>query len=490
MKYYTGKHVDLNSYSKRSFDWQKVWEFCQKPAAMIVATAIIITGILGFTFKKAFSYRHVEIGDLSNEDLGITVDLPEGITNIALFGIDSRNSKGFSGNSDSIMILSINSETATVKLTSVMRDSLVEIDGYRTTKINAAYARGGAALAIKTLNQNFNLNITEYATVNFSGMAEIIDAIGGVTVDVSAKEMQNANTHIRWLCHVQGTTPHYIEKTGVQKLDGMQAVAFSRIRYYKFAETGTTDDFGRTDRQRYVMEQLLNTVLSMSKTQYPNLIKTCLPFVETSLSYKEILSFAGLLTSDLKFEQSRIPDARYVINAGFKLANGGSSVYYNLDFATDVLHAFIYENIDTDTYLSTHKPNLTGWYGGQSSFVTNTSSKEQTVSSNVSGTSSSGGVVDTPSKEQTASDITSSEESVSSDEGTQNVSSDETVTSSDISNTSSENTVSSEEQSPSSSEPANVDPPVSSEPEQSVSSAPAEPPVSSAPSGNTSSVTE
>lgn len=437
MNYYTGKHINLNSYRSGDSFGRKFLNFCKKPLAMICATAIICGTILGVTFKKAFSYKHVEIGGLSNEELGITADLPEGIVNIALFGIDSRNSTGFKGNSDSIMILSLNTEKKTVKLTSIMRDSVVKIEGYRTSKINAAYARGGAPLAIKTINQNFGMNITEYATVNFSGMAEIIDAIGGVKVNLSKNEVKDANKHIKHLCSVQGTKPSLIEGPGEQVLNGMQAVSFSRIRYVKFGETGNTDDFGRTDRQRYVMEQLLNSVLKLKATQYPNLIKTCLPFVETSLSYKEILSFAGLLTSDLKFEQSRIPDAKYVINAGFRLPNGGSSVYYNLDFATDVLHAFIYDDIDTATYLSTHKINKTPWFQGGEGFSTSNSSStpsggkdtNSTVSRDSSETSS-GNESDVSSVEEStsSSDITSSDTTTSSDE--QSTSSEEQTTSS------------------------------------------------------------
>lgn len=435
MNYYTGKHVNLNLYRRKNDFLARALAFCKKPVAMICATVIICGSILGVTFKKAFSYKHVELGDLSNSELGITAELPKGIVNIALFGIDSRNYSGFSGNSDSIMILSINTDKKTVKLTSIMRDSVVNIEGYRTTKINAAYARGGAALAIKTINQNFNMNITEYATVNFTGMAEIIDAIGGVTVNLSQKEVENANTHIKWLTHVQGTTPHYIEKAGEQRLDGMQAVAFSRIRYFKFGETGNTDDFGRTDRQRYVMEQLLNSVLNLKPTQYPGLIKTCLPFVETSLSYKEILSFAGLLTSDLKFEQSRVPDAKYVINAGFRLPNGGSSVYYNLDYATKVLHAFIYDDMDAKTYMDTYGIDKTPWYqsGG---FSTGAHSKPETTGNsskkqNASGVSSSHHTSSDVSSGETvpsSSEVIPSSEPASSDESSGNAtSSGETV---------------------------------------------------------------
>ncbi len=471
MEYYTGKHVNLNSYRgggnnkrrrrRKKFDF---FEFIKKPAAMITATAIICTGILGFTFAKAFSYKHVDISEeFTPEDLGVNSDLPEGITNIALFGLDARSTSSFKGNSDSIMILSINTKTAQVKLTSIMRDSLVVIPGYRTTKINAAYAKGGAALAIKTLNQNFGMNITEYATVNFAGMAEIIDAMGGVMVDVSSSELTQANHHIKYLCKSQGTTPDYIDKKGEQMLNGMQAVAYARIRKTKFQAAGTNDDFGRTDRQRYIMEQLLNRALELNATQYPNLIKTCLPYVETSLSYKEILSFAGLLTKDLKFEQSRVPDARYVINAGFKLSSGASSVYYNLDFASKVLHAFIYDDIPTDEYLDNNKINLKGWYQGGGSFITNSSSKPATSDEEEVVTSKD----PTSSEDENASDVSSDENESgesSGGEGDNESSSDTENSSSEGEGSSSEETTSSEEETPSS-EPQTPEPPATSDSE-------------------------
>jgi LCP family protein required for cell wall assembly len=115
------------------------------------------------------------------------------IINIALFGIDTRTENSFEGLSDSIMVLSLNTETKTVKIISFMRDTLVPIEqpnGKKLcNKINSAYAKGGPELAIKTLNQNFGLDISEYATVNFYGMAEIIDAVGGIEIDVQKQEI-------------------------------------------------------------------------------------------------------------------------------------------------------------------------------------------------------------------------------------------------------------------------------------------------------------
>ena len=146
----------------------------------IILVAVILIGVvLGVIADLTKDYNYQDIEDPEIDEIE---QIDDKITNIALFGIDSR-SQGFSGLSDSIMILSVNEETGDIKLISVMRDSLVEmpeLNGktYKPNKINSAYSRGGAAYAIKVLNHNFGLDIKEYATVNFYGMAEIIDAVG------------------------------------------------------------------------------------------------------------------------------------------------------------------------------------------------------------------------------------------------------------------------------------------------------------------------
>ena len=136
-----------------------------------------------------------EFRQLTNEELGISEEaaqLPKEVINIALFGVDSR-SGGFSGNTDSIMIISIDEVHDKVKITSIMRDSLVYLDGKGYAKINSAYGRGGPELALKTINTHLGLNIQHYATVNFAGMIQIVDAVGGVEVSITEAERIAAN---------------------------------------------------------------------------------------------------------------------------------------------------------------------------------------------------------------------------------------------------------------------------------------------------------
>ncbi len=325
-----------------------------------------IVGVLMFTVSGVlwmFQYnRNSSLDALSDAQLGVNAELDDEIVNIALFGIDSRNLNAFKGLSDSIMILSVDKVHNSIKITSVLRDSVVPIEGYGVNKINAAYSYGGPELAIKTLNENFGLNIRDYATVNFRGMAEIIDAVGGIEVDLTEAERNDANTHITWLSITSGISKDLIQKSGPQTLNGNQAVAFARIRKVS-TSSGVSNDFGRTDRQRYVMEQLFNKALNMGVSKYPSLIRALLPHMETSLSYADIIGLAGVLTGDIQFQQARIPTGYNMTITNKDVPSYlGSVVYYRLDYASDVLHAFIYDDIPTDDYITANPPDTTPWY--------------------------------------------------------------------------------------------------------------------------------
>lgn len=334
--------------------------------AFLSVIGIILLGISGLLWYFQYN-RNTALDALTDADLGINdqmTELSDDVVNIALFGIDARNLSHARGNSDSIMILSVDTVHHKIKITSIMRDSLVPIDGYGARKINAAYSFGGPELAIKTLNQVFELNIRDYATVNFAGMADIIEAMGGIEVDLTAAERNDANIHLRWMSIESGTHNDQIKSAGKQTLNGIQSVAFARIRHVKTID-GVSDDFGRTDRQRYVMEQLFNKALTMGKSKYPALIKALLPHMQTSLSYGDILNLAGVLVGDIQFEQMRMPQGYSMIISGADKdvpKNLGSVVYYNLDYAADMLHAFIYEDIAQADYMTANPPDNTPWY--------------------------------------------------------------------------------------------------------------------------------
>ena len=337
--------------------------------AIALTSVVTVFGILFVSLASvmvSFAYRRENIGDLPDESLGIDTSAEAGkskdITNIALFGLGSRSKTINRGLTDSIMVVSVDRLHNKIKVISIMRDSLVPIEGYRAQKINAAYALGGAKLAIRTINQAFGLNIRHYATVNFLGMADIIDVMGGIEADLTEAERRDANIHIRSAAKEVGAEYTPIEKAGKQVLNGAQAVAFARIRHVSTAD-GVANDFGRTDRQRYVMEQMFNKALKMSAAEYPKLIKTLLKYVETSLSYEDVIGMAGVLTGGVKFEQTRVPLVDYVINAGYSV-RGSSTVYYNLDYAKKIVNAFIYDDIDPEEYIRENGVDKSGWYSG------------------------------------------------------------------------------------------------------------------------------
>jgi len=365
------------------------------------------------------------------------------------------------------MVLSVNTETKTVKIVSIMRDSLVKIEkksGTSYNKINSAYASGGPELAIKTINQNFGLDISEYATVNFYGMAEIIDAVGGIDVElteqeVSTNHVDGFNGLVERQCKKFKKNPkkYYIRTAGKHHVNGIQAVAYSRIRKFRNI-WGTNNDFGRTDRQRYVMEQLFNKALTLPKSQYMKLVKALIPYTETSLSYSEIMGLAfDVLLKSPKFEQTRMPMSEYQMQAP-SIPRVGSCVYYDLDFAKKLLRAFFYENITPEDYVEQNGIDKVDWYrnmfGGS---ATSTSSKDDKKTSNKkpkdeSSPSSSQNVSSTTSDDTSTKVETSSEqETTSEDEVTS--SEQEEITSSDTSSEQQTSSNQSSEEATSSSKP-------------------------------------
>lgn len=434
-----GKHF---AKKKKGNSFTKWWRTCKKwqKAFMISAVSLILVLSVAIgALLSMFDYNYNSITG-KPEDLGFESVIDKKIVNVALFGIDSRQVDSFKGLSDSIMILSLNTETKKVKVISVMRDSLVPItyNGKTTyAKINSAYSKGGPELAIKTLNTIFGLDISEYATVNFYGMSDIIDAVGGIDVTLAEGELDvygyESGKRVNWglngciseQCGYMGLDPkdYYVKEAGLQHLNGVQAVAYARIRHAANIE-GTNDDYGRTDRQRYVMEQLFNKAVALSKSQYVKLAKALIPCSETSLSYSQIMSLAvNILLSSPTFEQSRVPLTEYQM--GSKSISGvGSCIYYDLDYAGKLIRAFIYDDIAPEDYMEAHGIEKNDWYadrysssGKPSSSITPSSSSS---SSNISSSSDSS---DTSSTDSTVSENESSDDTSTSEPSSSDISS-------------------------------------------------------------------
>lgn len=272
-----------------------------------ILLVIILAGV-GVFYATLSKMDNVK---LNKENLGVTsteelevYDNYKKIKNIALFGIDSEDGVG---RSDSTMIATIDPVHDKLKITSIMRDSYVNIDGYGYDKLNHAYAYGGAELSIKTINQNFGLNIEDFVAVDFASLPKIIDILGGIELDITDEELQYINGYIDDINSKDGTYSPHISYAGSQHVDGVQALAYSRIRYT------AGGDYERTRRHRTVLEQLFNKALTVSPTQYPTIINQLLPYVKTNLGATDILSLATKVATmgSGTLEQDRFPRDGY-----------------------------------------------------------------------------------------------------------------------------------------------------------------------------------
>ncbi|CAM4023396.1 LCP family protein [Cohnella lubricantis] len=296
---------------------------------------LLLLVIVLFVLMRMTAFHHVRI-DQSNEALGIqpvpaatmpadssggvpdasaapdklafpnatAEDIPSGdqIRNIALFGLDRRSTKG-SARSDVMMILTIDYAREKIKLTSLMRDLYVPIEGHGHAKLNAAYAYGGAPLAIKTINQNFGTDIRDYVTVDFFTMEKIINAVGGVDINVKPNEVDTLNMYMGDTSRIENKKAPLVEQGGLQTLNGMQAVAYARIRYVGNA------DFERTERQRTVLQAMVDRVKEEGVASIPELLIKTAPYVETTLTRSDMLSMAyRYFKSDkMTIEKNRYP---------------------------------------------------------------------------------------------------------------------------------------------------------------------------------------
>lgn len=225
------------------------------------------------------------------------------IYNIAFFGIDSRQ-KDDAGRSDTIMILTLDGKHNKVKFSSIMRDTYVKVDGHGMTKITHAYAYGGPQLALKTINENFNLNIKDFATVDFFDCEKIIDKLGGITINITPDELKYINGYIDEVSKLEKKPTEHITKAGTQLLNGRQAVAYSRIRYT------AGGDYERTERQRTVLSALLNKIRSRGASNFSYVANVLLPYVKTNLNRLEIVNY-GLKAFTVKSNgilQHRFPE--------------------------------------------------------------------------------------------------------------------------------------------------------------------------------------
>lgn len=307
-----------------------------------IVLVIILGAVGGVYFYGNHLFNKLEKVEIDKDDMGITEEVEEklsqysdSIINIALFGVDAVD--GEAGRSDSIMIATIDTVHKKLKLTSIMRDSYVAIDGHGNDKLNHAYAFGGPQLAIKTLNENFDLNIEDFASVNFETLPKIIDKIGGIELDIDADELEYINGYIAHLNNINGTSEPAIESTGIQHVSGTQALAFCRIRYT------SGGDYKRTERHREVLTEIFKKIETMPVTSYPSLLLDILPMANTSLTYNEILDLGTevLKLGDSSMELERFPLDEYCEG---KMIDGIYYLSFDKETTVKQLHNYIFED--------------------------------------------------------------------------------------------------------------------------------------------------
>ncbi len=265
-------------------------------------------------------------------------DLGTGYLNVALFGTDSRSGQLDKGTrTDCIIVASLNKETKEIRMVSVYRDTLLDIEDGQLQKCNAAYAFGGPTQAINMLNKNLDLDIQEYVTVDWGAIANAIDLLGGVEIDVQEVEIKYLNKFVKETAKAAKKKAHKVKKAGPQKLDGVQATTYARIR------STAGGDFTRTERQRLVIEKIVEQAQKADLSTINKVIDKVFPTIKTSFSVKDIIYYA-----------KSFADYKLTENAGFPFdkttdtISGLGSIVIPVTLDTNVvkLHEFLFDKKD------------------------------------------------------------------------------------------------------------------------------------------------
>lgn len=263
----------------------------------------------------------------------------QGYRNIALFGVDARNNNlGKGCRTDTIIIASINEETKEIKLASVYRDTYLNLGNDTYNKANGAYAHGGPKQAINMLNMNFDLNITDYVTVGWGAVADTVDALGGIEINVDESEIGHLNNYQVETSQSLGRKYTKLTQTGLVNLDGIQAVSYCRIRYT------AGDDFKRAERQREVIQALADKAQAVALKNPATLNKIAnevFPSTATSLTLNEILSLLTDITSYKIVDNTGFPTEQ---NRATGVIGSKGDCVIPVDLATNVtlLHEFLF----------------------------------------------------------------------------------------------------------------------------------------------------
>lgn len=260
---------------------------------VVLIIALLGSGLYSFAGSLYQKMNYVEVESVA--------DLPmkeDGVVNVLLIGNDSREN-GDDGRSDAMILLSVSNRTKTIYMTSLLRDMYVEIPGHDNNRLNAAYSFGGAELLMETVEKNFEIPVNRYVQVNFEAFVGLVDSVGGVDLELTTEELEYVNGYLveynMLTDRPQGTDNMDTQAAGMVHLNGPQALAYCRNRYI-----GT--DFGRTERQRKVLTEVIKKIPGALVTNGSQLFDTLLPNLTTNLTKNECISLGLMAGKALTYD--------------------------------------------------------------------------------------------------------------------------------------------------------------------------------------------
>lgn len=331
--------------------------------ALFVVEILVICTLVGacWIMSKANKITHVQITEEEKkEELAIDENIADsevlkGYRNIALFGVDSREGQLDSNTrTDTIMIASVNLDTKEVRLVSVYRDTWLNLSTDSYNKANSAYAKGGYKQAMAMLNMNLDLDVEDFVTIGFDGLIDVIDAVGGIEIDVKQAEIEHINNYqISMVGEPTGELnaagePNYyaepyveytpVEHAGLQKLNGLQATGYARVRY-------VGNDMERASRQRTVLTKVAKKAMTLNPATLNKIADAIFPKVMTSLSLPEILELLKDVASYEVGDTSGFPFDEYMVPNG-RVGKASVVVPVDLEKNVTLLHEFLFDDQD------------------------------------------------------------------------------------------------------------------------------------------------
>ncbi len=317
---------------------------------LLLIAAVVLVVVWRFS-----RMQHMSLGDILT-NAGITS--PEGYKEFVIYGVDSREGKlTEEAHSDTIIICSMNQSTKEIRMVSVYRDTYLDNTNGEYRKATECYYFGGPSRSVNMLNKNLDLNLQDYITVDFNAVVKAVDLIGGVDVDVTEEELPYINGYQEENAQVTGAEITPVTSAGYQHLNGIQALAYCRIRYT------AGSDYRRTERQRTVLSQIFEQARSQGPVKMAQIVDTMLPYIATSFSSADLLSLATSISGYSLLDSVGFPFELQAAN----IAAGDCVVPVNLAQNVSELHAYLYQKngytpSETVQQISNEIANTTGIY--------------------------------------------------------------------------------------------------------------------------------